>query len=97
GNIAEAFKKRSRADKPRILNISQGSLSESQYCLILSRDLQYARTGSLRINLDDVAKLLERYMQAMDRTPQSTHHQPPLARATWGYYTKRSASTARAK
>ena len=30
-NIAEAFKKRGRADKARILNISQGSLEELRY------------------------------------------------------------------
>src|SRR5687768_1576379 len=40
-NIAEAFKKKSSADKLRILNISQGSLSETEYYLILSKDLEY--------------------------------------------------------
>ena len=31
GNIAEGFKKKSPADKLRFLNISQGSLSESEF------------------------------------------------------------------
>ncbi len=40
-NIAEGTKKLSRADKLRFLNISQSSLEECRYYIILSRDLQY--------------------------------------------------------
>jgi len=40
-NIAEGYKKLSRADKLRFLNISQGSLEECRYYCILSRDLGY--------------------------------------------------------
>lgn len=40
-NIAEGFKKKSDADKIRIYNISQGSLSEAEYYGILSNDLAY--------------------------------------------------------
>ena len=45
-NIAEAFKKKSAADKLRILNISQGSLSETEYFLILSQDLAFGKWKS---------------------------------------------------
>ena len=38
-NIAEGFKKRGKSDKARFMNIAQGSLEESRYYLILSRDL----------------------------------------------------------
>jgi four helix bundle protein len=40
-NFAEGFKKRGLADKVRFYNIAQGSLEESRYYLILSRDLGY--------------------------------------------------------
>ena len=53
-NIAEGFKKRSTADKARFLTISQGSLEECRYYLILSQDLAYAKTADLERNLEDV-------------------------------------------
>ena len=40
-NLAEGFKKKGNADKVRFFNISQGSLEECRYYLILSRDLGY--------------------------------------------------------
>ena len=40
-NIAEGYKKRSSADKLRFMNISQGSLEECRYYIILSKDLGY--------------------------------------------------------
>lgn len=64
-NIAEAFKKKGVADKLRILNISQGSLSEVQYYLILCDDLQYCNTGELMNQAEEVSRLLESYMKAI--------------------------------
>ena len=40
-NIAEVYKKLSKADKLRFFNISQGSLEECRYYCLLSRDLGY--------------------------------------------------------
>ena len=40
-NIAEGYKKLSKADKLRFMNIAQGSLEESRYYIILSKDLGY--------------------------------------------------------
>ena len=40
-NIAEGYKKLSKADKLRFMNISQGSLEECRYYCILARDLEY--------------------------------------------------------
>ena len=64
-NICEGFKKLSPADKLRILNISQGSLSETKYYLILSRDLKLSETTDLMVMADEVSRLLESYMQAI--------------------------------
>jgi four helix bundle protein len=47
-NIAEGFKKRSRPDKARVLNIAQASLEELRYYFILARDLGYMREGTER-------------------------------------------------
>lgn len=47
-NIAEGFRKRSNADKLRFINISQGSLEEARYYLILTRDLGYADVSLLK-------------------------------------------------
>jgi four helix bundle protein len=54
-NIAEGFKKRTRPDKIRVLNIAQGSLEESQYYRILTREL------------DEVSKMLDAYVRAIER------------------------------
>ena len=66
-NIAEGFKKRGRADKVRVLNIAQGSLEESRYYLVLSQDLDHADIASLHPQLEEVSKLLEGYIRAIER------------------------------
>ncbi|NDV47534.1 four helix bundle protein [Paludibacter sp. 221] len=40
-NIAEGYKKHGTKDKVRFFNISQGSLEECRYYLILARDIEY--------------------------------------------------------
>ena len=40
-NFAEGFKRLSRADKLRLMNISQGSLEECRCYIMLSKDLGY--------------------------------------------------------
>ncbi len=40
-NIAEGFRKRSKPDKARFMNIAEGSLEESRYYLILAQDPGY--------------------------------------------------------
>jgi len=67
-NIAEGFKKRGPRDKVRVLNIGQGSLEESLYYLILSNDLRYANTLTFRPRLDEVAKMLEGYIRAIEHS-----------------------------
>jgi four helix bundle protein len=64
-NIAEGFKKRSKADKVRFYNIAQGSIEESRYYLILIKDLEYGDVSELSQLLEEVSKLLESYSQAV--------------------------------
>ncbi len=66
-NIAEGFKKKGKADKARFMNIAQGSLEESRYYLILSRDLGYGDSSGLSSQLEEVSKLLESYSSAILR------------------------------
>ena len=60
-NIAEGFRKRGRADKARFLNISEGSLEETRYYLILAHDLQYGDSSDLMLRLEEISKLLHSY------------------------------------
>ncbi|WP_440998414.1 four helix bundle protein [Fodinibius sp. SL11] len=46
-NIAEGFKKRGKKDNGRFMNISQGSLEECRYYIILSKDLGYLEESEL--------------------------------------------------
>ena len=64
-NIAEGFRKRGKADKLRFLNIAQGSLEESRYYLILTRDLDYGDIIEAKGLLEEVSKLLEAYSRAI--------------------------------
>jgi four helix bundle protein len=66
-NIVEGFKKTGPADKIRFLNISQGSLEECRYYLILANDLNYGQTDTLEVRIDEVAKLLAAYSNAVKR------------------------------
>ncbi len=64
-NIAEGFKKKTKPDKVRFLNIAQGSLEECRYYLILTKDLDYGDTSKLMGKLEEVSKLLEAYLSSI--------------------------------
>jgi four helix bundle protein len=64
-NFAEGYKKRSTADKARFFNISQGSLEECRYYLILSQDMGHGDTGELTRGLDEVSRMLDAYIRSM--------------------------------
>ena len=64
-NIVEGFRRRSRADKARFLNIAQSSLEEVRYYLMLARDLRYGDSNSLQLELSEVSRLLEAYTSAV--------------------------------
>ena len=67
-NIAEGYKKLSKADKLRFFNISQGSLEECRDYIILSRDLGYISQiefEALCISIEEASKLLNAYCKGV--------------------------------
>ena len=64
-NIAEGFKRKSKPDKFRFMNIAQGSLEECRYYLILAKDLKYGAPDELNVQLEEVSKLLEAYAKSI--------------------------------
>ena len=66
-NIVEGFRKRGRADELRFFKIAQGSADECVYYLILVRDLKYADTADLQKRLEEVCRLLQAYMNAIEK------------------------------
>ena len=67
-NIAEGYKKESALDKARFLNISQGSLEECRYYLILAPELGYMENSvasQLSADLDEVSRLLYAYRKSV--------------------------------
>lgn len=62
-NFAEGFRKIGKPDKLRFYNIAQGSLEECRYCLILVKDLNYGNVQQLKLDLEEISKMLVSYMQ----------------------------------
>jgi four helix bundle protein len=67
-NIAEGFKKQTKPEKARFLNIAQGSLEECRYYLLLSRDLKYGDPVKLFAQLEEISKMLDAYRAAILRS-----------------------------
>ncbi len=67
-NIAEGFRKKSSQDKARFLNISEGSLEECRYYLILAHDLGYLDKSLLWGQSEEVGRLLNAYRSAILRS-----------------------------
>jgi four helix bundle protein len=66
-NIAEGFKKKGVADKLKFMNTSQGSLSETEYHLLLANDLGYIDAKSLMEDVKEVSRLLDAYIKGIRR------------------------------
>lgn len=67
-NIAEGYKKKSNNEKLRFYNISQGSLEECRYYILLSRDLSYTDSAlfcELSEQIEICSKLLNNYCRAI--------------------------------
>ncbi len=64
-NIAEGFKKRGGADKARYMNISQASLEECRYYLLLAADLGYCDSNERLEDVDEVGRMLDAYTRSI--------------------------------
>lgn len=74
-NIAEGYRKKGAADKLRFLNISQGSLEECRYYIILAKDLQYINDDNyyqLTERLEEASRLLNGYYRGIKNYTSST-------------------------
>ncbi|MDY3848436.1 MAG: four helix bundle protein [Prevotella sp.] len=68
-NIAEGYKKLSKLDKLRLMNIAQGSLEECRYYILLSKDLGYIADdvyADLIESLEETSKFLNLYCKAIN-------------------------------
>jgi four helix bundle protein len=64
-NIAEGFRKKSNKDKVRFYNISQGSIEECRYYLILANDLDYGKNQKINELLQEISKMLSSYISSL--------------------------------
>ncbi len=63
-NIAEGYKRKGRLDKLKFLNYAQGSLEETRYYTILSKDLGYIDLSTFELldeSINEVSFLLNSY------------------------------------
>lgn len=70
-NISEGFKKKGKLDKLRFYNISQGSLEECRYYIILCNDLEYISADVSELlmkSIIDVSLLLNSYCKAISES-----------------------------
>jgi len=65
-NFVEGFRKRTSPDKVRFYNMAQASADECLYHLILAHDLNYADTVPLQSALEEVSRLLQGYINAIE-------------------------------
>ena len=65
-NIAEGYKRLSNKEKLRFYNISQASLEECSYFLILANDLKYVSDVAKEKELiEEVSKMLNSYCRSI--------------------------------
>lgn len=67
-NIAEGYKRLSKAEKLRFFNIAQGSLEECRYYILLSKDLNYITEDTfnyLTRAIEEVSYLLNAYCKGI--------------------------------
>ena len=56
-NIAEGAKRQGKQDYARFLNIAQGSLAETEYLVMLSRDLGYLPPEKAKESLSEMSEI----------------------------------------
>src|SRR5712691_13134491 len=70
-NIAEGSKRHTNPEYARFLNIAEGSLAETEYLLMVSRDLGYlpaTLTKPLLTEADELAKMLHALRSEVSKT-----------------------------
>lgn len=72
-NIAEGSKRTGSHDYARFLNIAEGSLSETEYLLMLSRDLAYITAQQAAVVLKDVSELAKMLHGLRESVEPSAH------------------------
>jgi four helix bundle protein len=71
-NIAEGSKRQSNQEYCRFLNIAEASLAETEYLLMVSRDLKYLKaenSGILLRELTEIARMLNALRSKVERDP----------------------------
>ena len=64
--LTSRFRRRGRNDKVSFLNVSEGSLEECKYYLILAKDLEYINENEQLMNLsEEIGKPLDAYSKAI--------------------------------
>src|SRR5262245_17135512 len=64
-NIAEGFRRQSKPDKARFMNIAQSSVEECRYYLILAGDLDYGKAQDGVAKIEEVGRILESYCSSI--------------------------------
>lgn len=70
-NIAEGAKRATRRDYSRFLNLSEGSLAETQYLLLLARDLGLAVPSAVEPLLAETEEILRMLSGLRNRVERS--------------------------
>ncbi len=66
-NITEGFRKRGKRDKKNFYNISQASLDELMYYIILSKDLGYIdKVNDLTERVEEIARMLSGLIKSVE-------------------------------
>jgi len=74
-NIAEGSKRRSNQEYARYLNIAEASLAETEYLLMVSRDLAYLAADSAKValdELDEIARMLNSLRSKVEKAVENT-------------------------
>ena len=71
-NIAEGSKRSGNADYARFLNMAEASLAETEYLLILSRDLSYATADRLHPLFTEIAEVARMLHALRTKVEQGT-------------------------
>ncbi len=77
-NIAEGYRKLSKADKLRFFNIAQGSLEECRYYIILSHDVGYyskETVNDMWQKIEEASTVLNAYCVAVKENKGITDEQ----------------------